>query len=66
MRSFILTIVDLPRPAISTCSVNSMPGRSLDGSSDSLGVSDKEARGTNRFHCGQVEVFTRASRMSCG
>jgi len=58
-----LTIVERPRPAMSTCSVKMVPGCSRVEPLDPSGEFDSEARGTKLFHWGQVEVSRRASRI---
>ena len=57
MNNFIFTMVERPRPDMSTCSMNIVPGRRLLLESES--GFEMEARGTKLFHDGQVDVSSR-------
>ena len=59
MSSLILTIVFLPRPLISACSVDRTLGRSRPLCSKG---DPREARGTKLFHFGHVVVSRRVER----
>ena len=59
-------MVDLPRPAMSTCSVNSVPARNRPGSSESGDGLERDARGTKLFQVGHVEVSRRLSSTGWG